>query len=68
MWYFENDYSEGACEEVLERLVRANSEKLFAYGNDKYSLAAKEKIRLACSDPEADVFFLQAAHRQTKLS
>ncbi len=37
MLYFENDYCEGAHEEIL---------------------SAREKIRAACSCPEADVFFV----------
>lgn len=41
MLYFENDYSDGACDEVLEALIKTNKEKLDAYGFDKYSLMAE---------------------------
>lgn len=58
MLFFENDYSGGACEKVLERLVKTNFEQSSGYGNDIYSERAKEKIRKACSCPDADVFFL----------
>lgn len=58
MLYFENDYSEGAHEKVLERLIETNMEQLPGYGTDHYSDAAKEKIRSACGCPDADVYFL----------
>ena len=58
MLYFENDYSEGACPEVLEALIKTNLESLSAYGNDVYSASAKEKIKAACECPDADVYFL----------
>lgn len=58
MLCFENDYSEGAHEEVLKRLVETNMEQLPGYGTDRYTQAAKEKIRAACGCPDADIYFL----------
>ena len=58
MLSFVNDYSEGAHEKILERLVETNRESLSGYGTDRYSEAAKEKIRQACKCPNADVYFL----------
>lgn len=58
MLYFENDYSEGAHEQVLQQLVETTREKLPPYGADKYSESAREKIRLACNCPNAEIFFL----------
>ena len=58
MLSFVNDYSEGAHEKILERLVETNRESLSGYGTDKYSDSAKEKIRKACNCPEADIYFL----------
>ncbi len=58
MLYFENDYSEGAHEAVLRRLIDTNMEQLPGYGNDRYCEAAREKIRKACGCPEAEVYFL----------
>ena len=58
MLSFVNDYSEGAHEKILERLMETNRESLSGYGTDKYCDSAKEKIRAACSCPEADVYFL----------
>lgn len=58
MLYFENDYSEGAHERILEHLMRTTREKLPPYGADKYSESASEKIRAACNCPDAEIFFL----------
>ena len=58
MLSFENDYSEGAHEEILRRLMETNRVQQVGYGDDEYSQSAKEKIRAACEAPDADVFFL----------
>ena len=42
MLYFENDYSEGAHDKVLEALIKTNYEKLSGYGSDEYCEKAKE--------------------------
>ena len=55
---FENDYSEGAHPKLLQALMDTNLVQQVGYGEDEYSLRAKVKIRAACQDPEADVFFL----------
>ena len=56
--YFASDYQEGAHEKILERLLATNREHTVGYGNDEYSLSAKEKIRDACNCPEAEIYFL----------
>ena len=40
MLRFENDYSEGAHEKVLQRLIDTNMESLSGYGTDKYTESA----------------------------
>ena len=55
---FECDYTEGAHEKILQRLVETNLEQTPGYGNDIYTQSAKDKIRQAIGKPEADVFFL----------
>lgn len=40
MLYFENDYSEGAHEEVLKHLIETNMEQLSRYGTDRYTVYA----------------------------
>ena len=58
MLYFENDYSEGAHDKVLEALIKTNYEKLSGYGSDEYCEKAKEKIKKACECENAEVYFL----------
>ena len=58
MLAFENDYSEGAHEKILQRLMETNRVQQPGYGNDEYSQSAKEKIRAACQCPNADIYFL----------
>jgi len=58
MLSFENDYSEGAHPKLLQALMDTNLCQQVGYGEDAYSLEAKEKIRMACGCPEGDVFFL----------
>lgn len=58
MLSFENDYSEGAHEKILQRFLETNFVQVPGYGNDPYSESAKEKIRAACQCPQAEIFFL----------
>ena len=53
-----SDYMEGAHPKIMERLMETNLEKTAGYGFDPYSLQAKEKIRVACGCPDAEVQFL----------
>lgn len=55
---FENDYSTGAHPRILEALAATNLEPASGYGNDRFCASAAERIRAACGDPTADVFFL----------
>lgn len=58
MLYFDSDYLEGAHPSILEKLLQTNLEQTPGYGTDKYTQSAKEKIRIACNCPEADIHFL----------
>ena len=58
MLSFENDYSQGAHEKILQCLVETNREAASGYGTDPYTERAKEKIRKACECPQAEVHFL----------
>ncbi len=66
MLSFECDYSEGAHEKVLQRLIDTNMEKLSGYGSDHYCQSAKEKIKEACGCPMADVHFLVGGTQTNK--
>lgn len=58
MLHFECDYTEGAHEAILKKLIETNLEPMSGYGQDPYCERAKEKIRAACGCPEAEIFFL----------
>ena len=67
MLHFVNDYTEGACEEILRRLLETNREPESGYGNDSFTLSAKEKIRAAIGIPEAGVYFLVGGTQTNKI-
>ena len=58
MIHFDTDYMAGAHPEVMKRLVETNLEQTTGYGSDAYTQRAKEKIREACAQNEAAVYFL----------
>ena len=58
MLSFVNDYSEGAHPAILEALSRTNLQQEPGYGEDRFCTSARNRIRAACDDPVADVFFL----------
>jgi threonine aldolase len=55
---FECDYNNGAHPNVLKHLLETNDEQTLTYGFDKYSERAKQKIKDACENEDAQVFFL----------
>lgn len=55
---FENDYTEGAHQRILQRLIETNEEQTPGYGMDEHCEKAREYIRKECEAPEADVHFL----------
>ena len=58
MLSFASDYTEGACEEILQKLAETNRESLPGYGMDRYCQSAARKIQEATGCPEAEVYFL----------
>ena len=58
MLSFECDYTEGAYEKILQRLIEVNREHLSGYGSDRYCESAKEKIRRECQCSDAEISFL----------
>ena len=58
MQHFESDYLEGAHPRLLERLAAANFEKLPGYGADHHCQSARERLRVACNAPTAQITFL----------
>lgn len=58
MIYFNNDYSEGCHEKVLEKLIMTNMEQTPGYSEDCHCLEAADKIREICQNPDLNVHFL----------
>ena len=58
MIYFNNDYSEGCHENVLQALIRTNMDQTPGYSEDKYCAAAAAKIRKLCGREDVAVHFL----------
>ena len=58
MLYFNNDYSEGCHEKILEALVKTNYDQTPGYGEDDFCARAAEKIRVLCGNGDCSVHFL----------
>lgn len=58
MIYFNNDYSEGCHEKILNALADTNMVQTAGYGTDEYCRAAADKIRKACKNDKLAVHFL----------
>ena len=58
MYSFESDYNNGCHPSILSRLAATNDLQTDAYGFDRFSESAKQRIREACECPNANVFFL----------
>ena len=58
MIYFNNDYSEGCHEKVLEALAKSNLEQTPGYGEDDHCRRAAELIRGLCGREDLAVHFL----------
>ncbi|MBO5197019.1 MAG: aminotransferase class I/II-fold pyridoxal phosphate-dependent enzyme [Lachnospiraceae bacterium] len=55
---FRNDYSEGACPEILEALIQTNLVQTSGYGTDEYCERAREAIRKEIGMPDAAVHMI----------
>ena len=58
MIYFNNDYSEGCHEKILEALAKSNLEQTPGYGEDDHCRRAAERIRQLCAREDLAVHFL----------
>ena len=63
MIYFNNDYSEGCHERVLEALAKTNLEQTPGYGEDEHCRRAAERIRQLCGREDLAVHFLDGQHK-----
>ena len=58
MIYFNNDYSEGCHEKVLEKLSETNMNQTPGYSEDTYCHQAADRIRALCGRDDLSVHFL----------
>lgn len=68
MLSFLNDYSAGAHEKIMARLMDTNYIKTPGYGGDDFCASAKDKIRAACACPEAEIFFLYGGTQTNQIA
>lgn len=66
MYNFRNDYSEGAHPNILHKLIETNLEQQAGYGEDEYSLQAKELIKQKIENKKALIYFVSGG-TQTNL-
>jgi len=57
---FTDDYSEGCHPQILEALAAANHDQQAAYGDDQYSVEARQHIAAACGIANVPVFFVSS--------
>lgn len=55
---FKNDYSEGCHPNILQALLQSNLNQQAGYGEDEYSLQAKELIKEKIKNPNSDIYFV----------
>ena len=55
---FKNDYSEGCHPNILQALLQYNLDQQAGYGEDEYSLQAKELIKEKIKNKDADVYLV----------
>lgn len=58
MYSFVNDYSEGACKEVMENLLKTNYLQTPGYGLDQFCEHAQDMVRKYVSKENVDVHFI----------
>lgn len=58
MLSFESDYTIGTHQKILDRMQELNLMQQKGYGSDALCESAKEKIRIACQCPDAQIQFL----------
>lgn len=58
MYNFQNDYSEGAHPNILNKLAEVNLIQHQPYGEDDYSTQAKELLKQKIGNPDANIFFV----------
>lgn len=63
---FKNDYSEGGHQNILSKLIETNLVQHLGYGEDEYSVQAKELLKQKINNPDANIYFVSGG-TQTNL-
>ena len=58
MRYFQCDYAEGCCPQILAALTETNLQQTVGYGEDEFCREAAQLITEECGTPQAAVHFL----------
>lgn len=58
MYSFKNDYAEGMHPNILNRIIETNLIQQAGYGDDDYTLRAKELIQAKIENPQAQIYFV----------
>ena len=58
MYQFQCDYSEGAHQRIMDRMLETNLEQTPGYGEDHYSTQAREAIKSVLGRNDVDIHFL----------
>ncbi|MFB2537947.1 MULTISPECIES: threonine aldolase family protein [unclassified Acinetobacter] len=58
MYSFLNDYSEGACPEILQALLETNLEQHSGYGLDRFSLDVQDIMASKTANPNSKTFLI----------
>lgn len=58
MYNFRSDYTEGAHPDILTALLQVNLTQENGYGEDQYSVAAKNRIRERLQNPVASIYLV----------
>lgn len=66
MYSFKNDYAEGAHPNILHKLIETNLTQQTGYGEDDYSIEAKEILRQKIQNHDAAIYFVSGG-TQTNL-
>lgn len=66
MYNFKSDYSEGAHPNILQKLIETNLQQQPGYGEDEYSLQAKQILQRKIENKDAKIYFVSGG-TQTNL-
>ncbi len=67
MLFFTNDYSEGAHQNIIRRLVQTNMERHGGYGSDAICESARERIKAAIDGADAEIYFVSGGTQTNKI-